>query len=705
MRIEIEDNAYVCVMPQRGSSFVIEYTLNHAGSRLIPFLLETGDSVVRAAFREGGTLLAFIEDVFVENAGLTEIRRGWKVHTPGEWGFSVRLSFDFSDKPEIFVPAVMYRGNEMGKGAFPRGGRVWSFLESRTPLPSCTLLYSGSRSFVSCIDPASEERFLSAASAKTEGKNGTVNFRIPGSEWPASYTGKHTLSASPLTRDRAYLAVPADRLPFTLERTIFCMGIPSDGSSCFTSYRVFLESLPPRTAARDPAPEMGWSGYSVYKLRHLLSLIEPGEKAIDESKLDLRAGADTAYLVMGRNNGSLQKVYNYTAGSFLVKSLEGALILAREDERNMTADIEGLLRGLASRMGRDSRISLADIAESIGRFFLAGERTPGVHQDCYDIEKRIWGGYLGISEDDDYRNLVNARCNGEVMRSYVHLYEELRKKGREIPEFIELPKRVAAFYLKHQMTGEERGSFGRWWSKEGEPVSTAGTNGAHIVPFLIAIAPYMENREQVRKALSDAGTFYRSLTERDEFFGDTLDSSSCDKEAGCILLAMFLDLYEFDGDRTWLAAATKAADFILTWIWQYDCLFPSGSLLESRSFTTTGMTSVSVAHHHLDFYGMAIAYDFFRLWSHTEIRIYRDQGLLMMRACRQLIATEKDPLGRGSEDIGWQPEQINHTEWDYFDRAEHRTGHFDIDIAWVTVLGLGAFQRIERRFPEALSDS
>jgi hypothetical protein len=76
----------------------------------------------------------------------------------------------------------------------------------------------------------------------------------------------------------------------------------------------------------------------------------------------------------------------------------------------------------------------------------------------------------------------------------------------------------------------------------------------------------------------------------------------------------------------------------------------------------------------------------------------------MLDACRQLIATEDDLLGRGPDDIGWQPEQINHTDWDYFDRTSHKHGSYDIDIAWVTVLTLGSYQSILEEFPSMLEE-
>ena len=122
----------------------------------------------------------------------------------------------------------------------------------------------------------------------------------------------------------------------------------------------------------------------------------------------------------------------------------------------------------------------------------------------------------------------------------------------------------------------------------------------------------------------------------------------------------------------------------------------------AEHFSTVGMTSVSVAHHHMDFYGMSMAYDFLRLHEATGDGFYREQAVLMMNACRQLIGTKQNSLGRSSRFLGWQPEQINYTDWDYFDRPERFCGTYGIDIAWVNVLGLSSYLKIKRRFPAAL---
>ena len=696
MLYEIKNNRVVLRHREDGNVVCsLGYRLIVDSIALEPDRLDATGRGVRATFTHNDMPAATIEDSLDTLNGCITITRETVLHASADYRIAHIFSAPFSQEPTLFVPAVLYKGNLAGKGAFPRKTPLeneWAFIESRTPLPAATILTAGDRGFAMCCDPSRSPRLPISASTRTSSAGAETTVWEPGYESPKRYTGKKTLDAATCSESSTWYHQAEGMEPLRLTITFHILEGSLGDNGPFGLYREFVNAY--RRSAPSDSRELtpvSWQKYRELKFLHLLSLVEP----IESGK--------TACLVMGRGNGSLQDVYEYTAGSFLVKSLEAAVILARAEASPLTQAEEKMLRAVCGRMGTPT-CSPIDLSIMIGNFFLQGERAPGVHQDCYDRKRKIWGGYLGISEHDDFRHLINARCNGEVMTSYISLYEILKKAGHTRTEFIELPKRVARFCIKHQFTGRRDGSFGRWWSPEGRAVNSLGTNGAYIVSFLCAIEPYMAPGDGVAQAIRRATSYYGQLVDAGEYFGDTLDADSCDKEAGVTLMNMFLDLYERDRNTRWLGYARKAAEFVATWIWQYDREFPESAPLAEKNFATTGMTSVSVAHHHLDFYGMLIAYGYLRLWEHSGEEFFRDQGRLMLDACRQLIATEDDLLGRGPEDIGWQPEQINHTDWDYFDRASHKHGSFDIDIAWVTVLGLGAYQKIERRYPDIFSD-
>ena len=92
---------------------------------------------------------------------------------------------------------------------------------------------------------------------------------------------------------------------------------------------------------------------------------------------------------------------------------------------------------------------------------------------------------------------------------------------------------------------------------------------------------------------------------------------------------------------------------------------------------------------------MLVALLFERLSKASGDPFWHRQAVMMENASRQLVATEADMLGRSEAYYGWQPEQMNHTDWDYFDREDQIRGTFAIDIAWVAVLGYGAWLTLQ----------
>ena len=645
-----------------------------AGEILNPKRIEIMHSGCRYMY-ENACITDEIEQI---SPGILKVCRQWELQRKGEYSLVSKFSNAIDKVNNLMIPGIWYDGNLQGKGSFPseKNGECWSFFETRMSVPCCMQLRT-SEGFFTCATTPSETD-TTIASCNRMGN--TITIDIPGNEIPQSYRGKQnildTSSLLPKT-------LSVDEVPCIYER-IFYISADYQSNSPYQAYSKYIKHI----SQFSPTMHMpiSWKNFGTYKFTRLLNLIR-------------KSPDGKAYVLMGEGNGDLQQYYNYTAASFLVKSLEASYLLLKEQNIVVTysSDYVQARASLADRfsMANDENL-MSGIATLLADNFLAYEILPGVHQDCVDIMTGEFGGYLGIGEHDEFKSYVNARCNGESMKYYVLVYSELKKRGLEKPEYIALAKRVAKFYCKNQL---ENGSFGRWWTVEGIAKNSEGTNGAHVAVFFLALLKEIKQDDPLRplliNACEKAYDYYSGLAEKGYFFGDTLDADSFDKEAGVVLMDFFLDLYEFSPEKIYLESAQKAADFLLTWIWQFKNYIPPESPLGRRNFSTKGMTSVSVAHNHLDFYGIAIAYDFFRFAEYSGDRFYFDQGQLMANACRQLISMPEDRLGRDPYFSGWQPEQINHTSWDYFNSEERMNGNFYIDIAWVAVLGLEGFNNLQ----------
>lgn len=661
----------------------LTYTLTYDGKRRIPSSLTLGECCITADFG----LLGTIEDHIESEGELMVLTRIWNLMQEGS--YRLQASFSYQDEElqnKLFIPALWYQDNNKGKGCFPslEKSETWSFLETRMSIPCCAQLSNGKRLFTCATEPAKDERLVASVANDRHG----LIISIPGSEWPYSYQGKQSLVDM---REQPLPCLTVGEEGLLATRTFYLANQQKNNS--LEGYCAFVQAIESYLAA-DEIPGLSWESWFEYKLTRLINLVQKDEQG-------------RAYLAMGEGNAEVQDVYAFTSASFLVKSLQGADELASLTRyQPKTAALTKAKADLAAKFSLpDDHFLLAETAKRIGDFFLQAERSDGVFQDNYDLKNDIWGGYLGIGEHPEFKSMVNSRCNGEAMKSYVQLSLTLRNLGLEGGSYISLARRVARFYCEAQLSS---GSFGRWWTEKGKPGDIQGTNGAYIGSFFCTLIPHLNDDDPLKadllSAVHQAYSFYSELAYEGAFYGDTLDADSCDKEAGVALLSFFLDLYNLEHDKRLLESARLAARFIVQWIWQCNSYIPVDSMLGQRNFCTRGMTSVSVAHHHLDFYGMAIAYEFLRFSAWSGEAFFQQQAKLMIQACRQLVATETDQLGREASFIGWQPEQLNHTAWEYFNRTHAMYGYFDIDIAWVTVLTLGSYQRIKQEFPSTLEE-
>lgn len=285
---------------------------------------------------------------------------------------------------------------------------------------------------------------------------------------------------------------------------------------------------------------------------------------------------------------------------------------------------------------------------------------------------------------------------GESAQQYALLYDRAGS-GRD-ERWLDHARRIADFFAAHQLPD---GNFGRFWSPTGELLDARGTNGAYII-WLMAELIRMGDRSWLPAARRAADYFINAAVKPQRFTFDTLDAECTDKEAGHALLRAFLLLHRVTGDPALIEAAREAAAFCLGWQFTWDVPFSAQSPLGRMGFHTYGGTTVSVAHHHLDPYGMMIALDFLRLSSALSEPCWADYAHDLMGFCGQMISTPERPLNCGPNFVGYQPEQYNHTDWDYMHHLVGGKGSYGSAASWVASSTLGAALDIREEYPAHL---
>jgi len=579
------------------------------------------------------------------------------------------------DNFEVFIPSLLFKRNKQGKGNFPKLNnklKSFSFLETRSSISGCIELYNDSNSLIIAHSP-------NEIQSSTNWDNNKVIFSIPAIECPYRYLGKSKFEEIKQKDCNHYIYLYENQiikqeyyLYFNMEENIDMI----DQYYKFSKHFLHIDKYKRKYSIDD---------YKAILLRHLLFLVENDN--------------DFSYLKMGKGNFPYQDIYEFTSASFLVKSIECASLFKNIDVNMIKSKAD---RTIVNYLEYEEEFKLdkkdySELAYRIGDYFLKAESKSGLFRDCYSLKKKIWGGYLGIGENDKYRFYINSRTNGEALISYLHLANNSDKLHKR--KYFKLIDNICSFYLDNQL---ENGNYGRWWDEDGNSLDGKGTNGAYIFRFFIEYFKF-NKREDIFESIQKAIPYYTSLIENKNFFGDTLDAESYDKEAGQILLSSFINLYEienFKNDRV-LNLCKKCANYLITWIQLDDIIFDVETPLGKRDFKTKGLTNVSIANQHLDCYGMMIAYDFLNLNQYVEGDTYFKFAQLMINACFKLISMPDDLLDRNISFLGWIPEQINHTSWDYFNDESKMNGYYSINIAWVQVLVLDYLLKIEEKFPGA----
>ena len=636
----------------------VHYRLKHADQTLEPLeVLLLAPHVVRVHF-EGAELL----ETWRGDRDWASAHRCFTVHEPGRWRLSFSLTPDLRT-PQMSVPAVSYFDNAQGVGDFPRGGRErhWAFREDRTPLPSCATIHTETYAQSLFCSPARTEAELSSVQIDPE----RLSIWLPLHEGPTRYVTKGIVLSGTAGPTEFWFVVPPGETPWRMSRDFVFVSAPAAHfTDAFESAtRAFTAAGLARPDPRPEAPLPSWAEIRTLKYRHLDDLyLEDGE---------------VAGLRMGLGNGLMQGYYERTAGSFLVLSLDAARLWLNE----------GLRTGDAALIER---------ARRVGRFFLKGQLPNGLHQDSYDLSSGQWSAFTWPAISREWNAGANARCNAETMGAWLALARglaSLDQHDRDAAIFRATAEACTKFYVANQL---ENGGFGRYWSQHGQVINAVGTNGAHVLSLLLACERELGPEASRQDAIWKAARYYRGMVQRGEFAGDALDSDCVDREAGVALLTALLDVHEASGSHDMLAGALESARFLLSWTWQYAVPFAPGTELGRKGFTTRGMTSVSVAHPHLDFYGLGIAVQFHRLAKVTDDPFWATQASQMITACRQLITLADGELP------GLQPEQIIHTDWSFLAGLSKTRGSSSTCIAWVAVWTLKALERLRAEFPEAL---
>ncbi|MBZ6176176.1 hypothetical protein KVH24_27005 [Streptomyces olivaceus] len=259
-------------------------------------------------------------------------------------------------------------------------------------------------------------------------------------------------------------------------------------------------------------------------------------------------------------------------------------------------------------------------------FYLAHSTAPlapGLRLSFYATEDGAWTGFTDAAEGP----FVSARALGDTLGDLADVVLLLRRHGHAVPHgwVRALVDGVRA------ACAEGPPPFG--WRTDGTPLaSEPGTAGLPCVLAMLKAFRVTGERELLRTAEAFLEEYHERFADdyATPFARATLDAACEDKEGGMAYFLCAFELLRLTGKKRWQTRAQEAADWLLTWVYQWNPPFGNG-------FATTGWPGVSVQNHHVDVFFPA--YELARLGDLVDRPVYRELGELVLHAFGQGICT------------------------------------------------------------------
>ena len=203
-----------------------------------------------------------------------------------------------------------------------------------------------------------------------------------------------------------------------------------------------------------------------------------------------------------------------------------------------------------------------------------------------------------------------------------------------------------------------------WNGRTGEVQSWADGAGLAWVPALVEGAALLGESTYLDSARR-AGTAYAYALDGDFLFGAPEDVDlGPTSEDGYVAVMAYVALAEAANDeperQRWLALATRAADWMLTFRFAYDVAFEPDTPLGRFGYRSRGADLASPANQHLHTYGLICVGELVRLTRLGGDRHYLLRARESLAAARQFIARHDGDFGARR---GMAPERFFQTRY------------------------------------------
>ncbi len=294
--------------------------------------------------------------------------------------------------------------------------------------------------------------------------------------------------------------------------------------------------------------------------------------------------------------------------------------------------------------------------------------------------KRLYG------EDEE----IDSCNEGWLLWKLCVCCELLDSVGVDTQKYRLAANNIAGYYLKFF----KEGVFPQISNPKGETVNPDGCAGTMLVLGFIKAYCYFKEEAYLIRAKDSFDSYYNTYLSESIAAGGALDTYCIDKESAGPMLRSAILLYDITNDESYIEKAKQIAYYLMTWTFYHDVPFPENSDCNALNVRTTGGTSVSTAHHHLDVWGVYYVPDMIRLWKLTENKAFLEQAKILWAFALQYLSDGTLKLHGMTRPKGAQNEAVLHCNWNW--SADGKKGQLnDWLVSWVTTFRMDVYYALE----------
>ncbi len=309
-------------------------------------------------------------------------------------------------------------------------------------------------------------------------------------------------------------------------------------------------------------------------------------------------------------------------------------------------------------------------------------------------------GAVSISFDCEYcdSECIDGCNEGWLLWKLIVCCELLRSAGIDASKYEESCRRIAGYYFEYF----PHGGFPQISDPLGRVINPDGCAGAMLVLGFLFAYSYFGERRYLDRGREAFDFYYNTYLKNSIAAGGALDTYCIDKESAGPILRAALKLYDTTGEPEYLDKAKQVAYYLMTWTFYHDVPFPPESDCTRMGVRTTGGTSVSTAHQHLDVWGVYYVPDMVRLYELTGNSAFLEQAKILWLFTLQYISDGALTLHGLTRPKGAQNEAVLHNNWNW--SADGKKGQLnDWLVSWVTTFRLDVYYALrDKGFFEAL---